>query len=184
MLASMVWEFRINPIQALIETISARETPENSWTGDKCELQGFKGTRTGKPRHRIHMDSWWPPWQDPREVTCVLCLSLRGLKHILNILFSWKPWRQLELDRPGMALGVVGWMSGAVQGSLYRHDKFSFCLERCTGLNSGMLITFGFSELHRHSSRPLGPNSTNKCVALSACSLRECQGGFNQKRET
>lgn len=31
MLASTVQEFDIKPFQALIETISARETPENSW---------------------------------------------------------------------------------------------------------------------------------------------------------
>lgn len=54
MLASMVWEFCINPFQALIETISAGETPESSWKGDKWERKGFKDTRTGELHHEIH----------------------------------------------------------------------------------------------------------------------------------
>lgn len=71
-LASTVREFRINPFQVLIETISARETPESSWKGDKCGLKGFKDTRTGEPHRKIHTASRWPPRHDPKEVTSML----------------------------------------------------------------------------------------------------------------
>lgn len=78
MLASMVREFRINPFQVLIETISARETPESSWNGDKCELKGFKDTRTGEWHHKIHMASWAAARSGPQ----------RGYKHAANPPFT------------------------------------------------------------------------------------------------
>lgn len=145
MLASMVWEFCINPFQALIETISARETPENSWNGDKSELQGFKDTRTGKLHHKMHVEGYLPPCQDSKEVTGVPWMPLYGLWHAFNLLFSWRCWRQLDFVLPGETLGV-GRTSKAIQWPLSLQDPFSFCLERCTGWSSVMPIMF--SQLH------------------------------------
>lgn len=169
MLASMVWEFCINPFQALIETISAGETPKSSWKGDKWERKGFKDTRTGELHHEIH------------KSVGSMSQAQRGYKYALNppsrpLAYTWDSafpdvLETVRSDRSDFGsrmdqqLPEASWPSGFIcilSGKVHR-------------LNSITSVVHSPSQLHHQSSGPLRQNSTNTHSALRAYILEECQ---------